>query len=323
MRRLLFKNRNRKASRIFFTGSILLLLLFAVVPGKILASPSYPFPNSQYITIDGLKLHYRLWEISNDEFHSNVFMVHGFGGSTFSWEEVADSLSKLGYRVLAVDVPPFGYSDRAPRQNQSITYRAALLNAFLSQQFPGEKWHLAGHSMGGAIVQAMALLYPENFRSVNFVGATLFTSINPQERQLPLVFRIPGATAFMGNIAESWIITPGRVEGLIESAYGQKPTPLQIRAYLEPLSIPGTARAILNAARYYDEIHQLEASDLSIPAIAIWGADDTWVSFESRQHVVEQIKELELFIMDHAGHNPMETHFKEFIDIYLAFLNNL
>ena len=306
----------------YSTGILVLLFLLAGSHTK-LVSQSLPFSNSHFITIDGLKLHYRLWNVEEENIRGNVFMVHGFGGSTFSWEEVADSLSQLGYRAVAVDVPPFGYSDRSPRQNQSITYRAALLNAFLSQQFPGEKWHLAGHSMGGAIVQAMALLYPENFRSVNFVGATLFTSINPQERQLPLVFRIPGATAFMGNIAESWIITPGRVEGLIESAYGQKPTPSQIRAYLEPLSIPGTARAILNAARYYDEIHQLEASDLSIPAIAIWGADDTWVSFESRQHVVEQIKELELFIMDDAGHNPMETHFKEFMDIYLAFLNNL
>ena len=306
----------------YSTGILVLLFLLAGSHTK-LVSQSLPFSNSHFITIDGLKLHYRLWNVEEENIRGNVFMVHGFGGSTFSWEEVADSLSQLGYRAVAVDVPPFGYSDRSPRQNQSITYRAALLNAFLSQQFPGEKWHLAGHSMGGAIVQAMALLYPENFRSVNFVGATLFTSINPQERQLPLVFRIPGATAFMGNIAESWIITPGRVEGLIESAYGQKPTPSQIRAYLEPLSIPGTARAILNAARYYDEIHQLEASDLSIPAIAIWGADDSWVSFESRQPVVEQIKGLELFIMDDTGHNPMETHFKDFMDIYLVFLNNL
>ncbi len=323
MYRLVFQNRHGRMSGMQFSRSLLLVLFFTVVFGKNLISQSHPFPNSQHISIDGLRLHYRLWESSNDEFRGNVFMVHGFGGSTFSWEAAADSLSQLGYRAVAVDVPPFGYSDRAPRQNQSVTYRAALLNAFLNQQFPGEKWHLAGHSMGGAIVQAMALLYPENYQSVNFVGATLFASINPQERQLPLVFRIPGVTAFMGNFAESWIITPGRVEGLIESAYGQKPSPSQTRAYLDPLSIPGTARAILNAARYYHEIHQLEASDLSIPAIAIWGADDNWVSFESRQSVVDQIKGLELFIMDNTGHNPMETHFEDFMDIYIAFLNNL
>jgi pimeloyl-ACP methyl ester carboxylesterase len=305
-----------------FTGILVLLFLLAGSHKK-LVSQSLPFSNSHFITIDGLKLHYRLWNAEEESIRGNVFMIHGFGGSTFSWEELADSLSQLGYRAVAVDVPPFGYSDRAPRQNQSVTYRAALLNAFLSQQFPGEEWHLAGHSMGGAIVQAMALLYPENFQSVNFVGAALFSSINQQERKISRTSRIPGATTFMGNIAESWIITPGRVEGLIESAYGQKPTPSQTRAYLEPLSIPGTARAILNAARYYHEIHQLEASDLSIPAIAIWGANDSWVSFESRRSAAEQIKGLELFIMDNVGHNPMETHFKEFMDIYIAFLNNL
>jgi pimeloyl-ACP methyl ester carboxylesterase len=304
------------------TGILMMLFLLAGSPAKLI-SQSLPFSNSYFITVDELKLHYRLWNVEEENIRGNVFMVHGFGGSTFSWEQVADSLQQLGYRAVAVDVPPFGYSDRAPRQNQSVTYRAQLLNAFLSQQFPEEKWHLAGHSMGGAIVQAMALLYPENFQSVNFVGAALFSSINQQERKTSPVSRIPGATVFMGNIAESWIITPDRVEGLIESAYGQKPTPSQTRAYFEPLSIPGTARAILNAARYYDEIHQLEASDLSIPAMAIWGADDSWVSIESRRPAIEQINRLELFIMDDTGHNPMETHFKEFMVIYLAFLNNL
>ena len=312
---------NNGLSRSFARSLVLLFLL--VGSHTKLVSQSLPFSNSHFITVDELKVHYRLWNVEEENIRGNVFMVHGFGGSTFSWEQVADSLQQLGYRAVAVDVPPFGYSDRAHRQNQSVTYRAALLNAFLSQQFSGEKWHLAGHSMGGAIVQAMALLYPENFRSVNFVGAALFSSVNQQERKISPVSRIPGATAFMGNIAESWIITPGRVEGLIESAYGQKPSPSQIRAYLEPLSIPGTARAILNAARYYDEIHQLEASDLSIPAMAIWGADDSWVSFESRRAAAEQINGLELFIMDDTGHNPMETHFKDFMDIYLVFLNNL
>lgn len=304
-----------------FTGILLLLFLLTGLHTK-LVSQSLPYSNSHFITVDELKLHYRLWNVEQENIRGNVFMVHGFGGSTFSWEQVADSLQQLGYRAVAVDVPPFGYSDRAPRQNQSVTYRAALFNAFLSQQFPGEKWHLAGHSMGGAIVQGMAILYPENFVSVNFVGAALFSSINEGSSHIPFFLRIPGVSAFLGNLAEEWFITSERVEGFLVSAYGQQPTHQQLNAYLKPLSIPGTATAILNAVRFSNEIHELQASDLEIPAIAIWGAEDSWVPVDSRRKMIAQMENLKLVFIDDAGHNPTETHFSQFMVIYLDFLND-
>jgi hypothetical protein len=99
-----------------FTGVLVILFLLAGSQTKLL-SQSLPFNNSHFITVDELKLHYRLWNVEEENIRGNVLMVHGFGGSTFSWEQVADSLQQLGYRAVAVDVPPFGYSDRAPRQN--------------------------------------------------------------------------------------------------------------------------------------------------------------------------------------------------------------
>ncbi len=101
------------------TGILVILFLLAGSQTK-LVSQSLPFSNSHFITIDELKLHYRLWNVEEENIRGNVFMVHGFGGTTFSWEQVADSLQQLGYRAVAVDVPPFGYSDRAPRQNPAI-----------------------------------------------------------------------------------------------------------------------------------------------------------------------------------------------------------
>ncbi|TVQ85875.1 MAG: alpha/beta hydrolase [Bacteroidetes bacterium] len=314
--------RHRDRGGFPFVALLITLLLCAGFNDDLL-SQSRPFSNSHFTTINGLKLHYRVWEPSKENLVGNVFMVHGFGGSTFSWQGVADSLQQLGYRAVAIDVPPFGFSDRAPRQNHSVTARASLLIALLEQEFPGTTWHLAGHSMGGGIVQAMALMEPSLFESVNFVAATLFSSIKPGSRQSPLWMSIPGLTSFAGNIAESWIINRSRIEQLLTSAYGQNPSPEQVEGYLLPLQVPGTARSILHMQRFNKELTELDAKALSIPALAIWGENDTWVSLQSRKSILEQIYGVQLRVIKQAGHNPMETHFKEFIDIYIAFLDNL
>lgn len=305
----------------FFKAACCVVLFFFSSPD---AAASRPFPNSHFATVDNLELHYRLWEPAAEPARGNVLLVHGFSGSTFSWEEVADSLSRLGYRVVAADVPPFGYSDRNPRQNQSVTARAALLNTFLDNRFPGNLWHIAGHSMGGGIVQAMALIAPERFVSVCFVAPTLFKKTQQGRRGTPPVWlRIPGFTTFAGHLAESWFLTESRIRSSLASAYGEEPSHEQVQAYLEPLRIPGTARAILNSTRFSKELASLDVENFSVPALAIWGENDTWVSLASRREIAESMAGLQLEVIEEAGHNPMETHFDAFMDLWLTFLNNL
>jgi hypothetical protein len=41
-----------------------------------------------------------------------VLMVHGTGAWSAIWRETMDALAAKGYRAIAIDVPPFGYSER-------------------------------------------------------------------------------------------------------------------------------------------------------------------------------------------------------------------
>ena len=301
---------------------VFLLIANLLLAGSLQAG--YPvFSNSNFTRVDGLKLHYRIWEPGVETAEGHVLMVHGFSGSTFSWQQAASSLASVGYFAVAVDGPPFGYSDRAPRQNQSVTARAQLLHNFLQQEFPGTAWHLAGHSMGGGIVQAMVLMYPESYKSVNLVAPSLFSRIQKGKASPPAWMLIPGFTTFAGNLAESWFITRTRIKELLTSAYGIPPDNEQIEGYLEPLLVPGTARGILHAQRFRKEISEPDIKTLSVPALAIWGANDTWVPLQSRQHILEKAPEITLKVIEDAGHNPMESHPEMFMSIWLHFLNNL
>ncbi len=279
-----------------------------------------PFDNSTHVLVDETRIHYRHWPAETNDVQGHVLLIHGFGGSSVTWEAVADSLHSLGYDVAAVDIPPFGYSDKDHTINQSRTAHAQRIRQFLQQELPGREWHLAGHSMGGAIAQAYALMYPDELRSVTFVAPALFNQIEPDDADVRFLHRLSPLAFIAGELAEEWFIRYSRVEGLLESAYGKTPTEAQVKAYKEPLLIPGTARAILSGPVYYREIAELNAADLQVPAIAIWGDNDTWVSYASQKDRLGRMKGVEVMLLPEVGHNPMETHFEAFMEAWLPFL---
>jgi pimeloyl-ACP methyl ester carboxylesterase len=232
----------------------------------------------------------------------------------------ADCLQAKGYEVVAVDLPPYGFSDKSHRTNQSVTAQADRLFYLIQSEFPGRQWHLAGHSMGGAVVQAFALLYPEKVIGVTFVAPALFSRIQVVDESAQNLLWSSPVGFILGALAERWFISGLRVAGLLESAYGTAPTKQQVRGYLEPLRVPGTARAILSSAGYSAELYDLDAALFDVPAIAIWGDSDSWVSHTSRSDALDRMPGVELVLMEDVGHNPMESHLDEFMEIWMEFL---
>ncbi len=281
-----------------------------------------PHSNSHFAEVEGVSLHYRFWPVDSVKRKGSCFLVHGFGSSTFSWEEVADSLQLMGFEVVAVDVPPFGYSDKSVVLNQSFTARAVLFKQFLDSCFPGRRWHLAGHSMGGGVVQAMALLNPHSFSSVTLVSAVVFQSITPSEGGITGPLHLPLMQYITGELIEQRLsfLYKRRIQRLLASAYGVEPDPEQVDQYLKPLQIPGTAAAILSTRYHYNELYELHAADMKVPVMAIWGQYDTWVPLAFRKGILDLIPDLTLEIIENAGHNPMETHFGQFMEIWTPWL---
>ncbi len=49
-----------------------------------------------------------------------VLLVHGTGAWSEIWRETMEQLAMAGFRAIAIDVPPFGYSDK-PHDADSYT----------------------------------------------------------------------------------------------------------------------------------------------------------------------------------------------------------
>jgi len=86
-----------------------------------------------------------------------LVLVHGAGGSAELWPRQLDALADVA-QVLAPDLP--GHGPLGGRGRPSIAAYAEWLDAFLAA-VTEEPAVLVGHSMGGAVAQALALLRPE------------------------------------------------------------------------------------------------------------------------------------------------------------------
>ena len=105
---------------------------------------TFELPELRTTDLDG-PMAFREWDGPRD---TTFVLVHGLGGSHINWVQVAAGLSGLG-RVIAPDLPGFGYSPRNGRGSGLMDERR-ILSRFIDERASG-RVVLVGNSMGGVI----------------------------------------------------------------------------------------------------------------------------------------------------------------------------
>ncbi|MEP0825115.1 MAG: alpha/beta fold hydrolase, partial [Nitrososphaera sp.] len=83
-----------------------------------------------------------------------VLLIHGLGGSIESWTNNIEELAKT-LRVIAIDLPGFGQSDK-PKINYTIKFYRDFIVDFL-EQLQVDKISIVGSSLGGHIAAEVAM----------------------------------------------------------------------------------------------------------------------------------------------------------------------
>lgn len=144
--------------------------------------------SSQTVTVEGHPLHYL---ITGPAEGRPVVLIHGLGGSAEDWLNLAPHLTRAGYRVYIPDLLGYGRSPKPADFSYSVRDEAAVVVGFLDA-LQLKQVDLAGWSMGGWIVQLVAVAYPERvhklilFDSVGLYdppkwNTSLFTPTNADE----------------------------------------------------------------------------------------------------------------------------------------------
>ena len=307
--------------------AVLLLLLISVnasggcFEGGI---PAKPFENSHFAVVDSLRFHYRIWNADIKKPKGKILLIHGFCGSTFCWRNNYDTLVASGYKVVAIDLPGFGYSQRSPTLNQSQSNRGRLIWKLLEIIDGNDttKWNIVGHSMGGGTAEAVALINPGRTRSLTILDGMIFIKNDNVNMSVVGLVNHPLYKKMLLSYTEHSYLSFNNFRRELKGTYGFLPDTLTVNGYWEPLQIEGTAETVVNLLANSNEIQHLDASELSrLPVLVIWGKKDRTIRLRNGKKLKRAVPTIELRVIPNARHMAMETNPETFNAILVEFLN--
>ena len=322
--------------KLFLVVAIFCLLLvngvFAqedTVPAQDLADP-----DGAFIMLDGVEFYYIA---RGDESAPVVMLLHGFGGSTFTWRDSIDVLVDAGYRAIAYDRPPFGLSDKTAGLDLTPSAQADQAIALIDA-LEIETATFIGHSAGGGVISFIAAQYPERVTAVVFVaGAVAVPSTDPESTPAPNSgggSRIGGIAEMAANldpnnpVAQNLVrqfLTPERFVGMLISAYHPsfEVTQEAKDGYARVLRVDNWEAGLISLfqAREGGVPMDFEAfAQFDEPILIIWGEEDTWVPMARGEALHAFFPQSQFITYPNVGHMAMEEATEQFNTDVLAFL---
>lgn len=262
-----------------------------------------------------------------------VIFIHGFGGSTFTWRDNLLPIAESGFYAIALDLPPFGLSDKSAEigysRSQMAEYVIGLMDSLSIQQAV-----IVGHSMGGGVTARLVINHPDRVQKLVFVAGGLFeamqrdASSQDSQQQSPFGFltsidpQAPGVVQLL-----RLTLRPQTFASIMSSAYydPQSVTDEMVAGYARPLQIeqwPYGFLAYLQSSEDSPQTMQDLASAATMPTLLIWGENDTWVPLELGQQMLGALPDARLITYPLTGHLPMEENIQQFNEDLIAFLQS-
>ena len=274
---------------------------------------------SNWIELAGHEVHYVT--AGDPDSDRLIVMLHGFGASAFSYQEVLEPLGEIGF-VVAYDRAAFGFTER-PTEWELNPYSAEgqlqVLDELIATFGAGKEVFVLGHSAGGNLAASYVVDRQDQLAGAILYAPAVLTS-GGAPGWLNWVFSIPQLD-HLGPLLVSSIATSG-LDILYASYFDQnKITDETLAGYTAPLEVIGWEEAFweFNRAPRNTGISE-RLGEISIPTLVITGDTDTIVDTADSVTVSELIAGSELVIIPRTGHLPNEESPEEFAAAVISFI---
>jgi len=272
-----------------------------------------------FVEVDGRRTRVRLDGAPDNP---PVLLLHGIGRSMEDWAPQYELLAR-SHRVIAVDVPGFGFSDR-PREAITLPGFARGVAAAVDAVGEARPLHIVGNSLGGAIAVQLLALQPERVASLVLVNSAGFgREVTPLLRMLavPVIGALStrrttrmSARMFERTIyADRSVATKERIDHAL--AVGQQP---HAGAVLRETAVElGTTRGVKPEWR-----RQLAGAVAPHrrPTLVMWGDRDRVLPAHHLAEARRVFPHAETHLFADIGHMPQIECPKEFADLVVPFL---
>lgn len=234
------------------------------------------------IFTNGLKINYKITGQGPP-----ILILHGWGGSSGSWVEVAEILAKEKFKIIIPDLPGFGKSKTPPKPWNIADYAEWVIDFANSQDW--KEFFTLGHSFGGRIAIKLATQYPQRVKKLILCCSA---GIKPKpDAETKIIFWLTK----IGNA----IFTPKPLKRFKDTARNLFYIFLRHKDYVKA---DRTMRETIKKVLEEDLLSDLPK--IKTKTLIIWGEKDKMVPLKYAYIFKEKIENSKLEIIPKVGHTP-------------------
>jgi pimeloyl-ACP methyl ester carboxylesterase len=229
-----------------------------------------------------------------------ILFIHGAGNNHYFWEEQMNALA-LYRPVMALDLP--GHDKSEGPAFAAIPEYAEWVSEFIKECFSDRRIVLAGHSMGGAIVQQLALSKHEQISGIMLITTGAKLKVR-RETLEALRQGVRDREAFLANFSPK---TPKTIIDVIE-------------AEREFTSVESALQDYLACDAF--DLREM-VPQINVPTLIVGGEDDITTPPKFSQYLHDRIPGSTLVMVADAGHYVMFEQSAEFNRIVEDFMESM
>ena len=248
------------------------------------------------IKIDGLNVNYKIAGRGQP-----ILILHGWGGSSESWINVQELLSKK-YLVIAPDLPGFGKTP-SPPVGWSLERYVEFVERF-SQELDLGRIILLGHSLGGRIAIVYAVKYPQELERLILCSAAGIRHMRLRHKILLIIAKsanLIGSLPFVRRYRQ-------RVRRLFYHAI-QRTDYLEAEGVMKEIFLSVLSRNLRPIL-----------SSITTSTLVLWGEEDDYVPLKDAYIMKEEIADAKLVTFPGIGHTPHKKIPEELVKEIETFL---
>jgi pimeloyl-ACP methyl ester carboxylesterase len=269
----------KRVLRVVFATLVALFLLLTLAAFATDLSPLGSSKPAQrlyagpYVRVRSTLVAYRRWGRAG----TPIVLFGGAGEPAWVWHAVGPRLAAAGHRVFALDLPPFGYTQR--RVTPSMSGWLELLHGF-ERRLGIVRPLLVGHSLGAGVVAREALARPHDVAGIVLLDGDGLPFGGGRSWLSHLLVYPWYDAAYHLLTGTDWMV--GRV---LRNAWGPHAPPFPhatLAEFERPFRVTGTASELRSlVARGLPGVTLEQLSHVQVPRAVVWGADDTVDSVSS------------------------------------------
>ena len=276
-------------------------------------------PGSRWVESGDAELFIRQWGPADGPL---LLLSHGTGAWSGTWFDLPDALAAAGWRVIAVDLPPFGFSKTHAAPASADYRRAAQAKRLLALLAAlGQKdVTLVGHSFGAGPALEAAMLDDGRLRQLVLVDPALGLGSNgeppacaPEGVADAMLSSRALRSALVGGIATQPRFTPFLLAQFVHRK--EAVSPARVPAYQQPFRQAGFSDGLGHWARAFARASCEDAQSLSpaalrnwsfkgLPVKLLWGEKDTVTPLAQARSLQEWMPQTTLDVIPQVGHIP-------------------